>query len=51
MAEKQKENAEKLTLDNVMMDAVREQAVSKSYQFKNIFDKKHFALFKKLIKN
>lgn len=35
VAEKQKENAEKLTLDNVMMDAVREQAISKSYQFEN----------------
>ena len=35
VAEKQKENAEKLTLDNVMMDAVREQAISKAYQFNN----------------
>ena len=32
---KQKENAEKLTLDNVMIDAVREQAESKAYQFEN----------------
>ena len=35
IAEKQKENAERLTLDNVMLDAVREQAISKSYQFEN----------------
>ncbi len=32
---KQKENAEKLTLDNVMINAVREQAASKAYQFEN----------------
>ncbi len=35
ITEKQKENAERLTLDNVMIDAVREQAISKSYQFEN----------------
>ncbi len=35
VAEKQKENAEKLTLDNVMMNTVREQAKRKSYQFEN----------------
>lgn len=35
VAKQQKESAEKLTLDNVMLDAVREQAVSKAFQFKN----------------
>jgi hypothetical protein len=35
VASKQKENAESLTLDKVMIDAVREQAISKNYQFEN----------------
>ncbi len=35
VASQQKENAEKLTLDNVMLEAVREQAVQKSFLFEN----------------